>query len=343
MLAFACTLAKAQQIESTQTLIDCGLVQYRMPVTVEFELMPKGISTVAIKQIRTSCGCVAVDYPRGELSPQKPTKIKVTYDAKTLGHFEKRVAVYDQSAKQPLELVIRGVVVPEIVAFKGDYPFVLGELRTDKNSIEFDDVNKGDRPFQEIHVMNASDEMAEPQVMHLPDYLSAQVSPSRIAPGHAGIITLTLDSRRLRDFGLKQTSLYLGRFPGDKVSADKEFPVSVVLLPGFDNINKQTIEYAPKMQLSADRLDFEPFEGKQKGTIEITNTGRTDLEIRSLQMFTAGIEVSLSNKTIHPGKSAKLKITAIAKGLKKAKSKPRVLMITNAPSRPKVVISINVR
>src|SRR3712207_7611102 len=45
----------------------------------------------------------------------------------------------------------------------------------------------------------------------------------------SGVATIMLDSYRLRDLGLTQTSIFLGSFLGDKVSADKEISVSTVL------------------------------------------------------------------------------------------------------------------
>ena len=57
-------------------------------------------------------------------------------------------------------------------------------------------------------------------------------------------------------------------------------------------------------------------------------------------MFTVGLQVSLNKQTLQPGESAKLKVTAEKKLLKTARSKPRVLMITNDPDQPKTTIKI---
>ena len=59
-------------------------------------------------------------------------------------------------------------------------------------------------------------------------------------------------------------------------------------------------------------------------------------------MFTAGMKVKLNKTKLQSGEQAKLKITVDAKEIKKARSKPRVLMITNDPKRPKVIINVNV-
>lgn len=61
-------------------------------------------------------------------------------------------------------------------------------------------------------------------------------------------------------------------------------------------------------------------------------------------MFTEGLQVSLGKRTIKPGESVKLKVTAIAAMLKKQRARtPRVLMITNDPDHAKVVVKIQVK
>lgn len=211
--------------------------------------------------------------------------------------------------------------------------------------MEYDDVNRGERPFFRINILNPTSKAVSPQVMHLPNYLEAQVSPSTIAAGRPGVVTLTLLSDKLRDFGLTQTTIYLGSNPGERVSADKAIEVSAVLLPSFKNITDATRQYAPKMSLSATYLDLGSFAGKKKkrGEIIITNNGRTDLEIRNIQMFTAGLEVSLSTRKIAPGASARLRVTAVASALNKVRTRPRILMITNDPDNAKVVIAVDVK
>ena len=215
----------------------------------------------------------------------------------------------------------------------------------DKNDIEFDDVNRGDNPVQRIYFRNAGDKAVTPVVMHLPRYLSANVSPTTVQPGRTGVATITLDTEKLRGFGLTRSSVYLGMFPGDKVSADKEITVSAVLLPGFDNMSETQKLEAPVIQLSSGSLDLGEFGEKasKSGVIQIENVGKSTLDIRSMQMFTDGLKVSLNKTKLRPGDTAKLKITAYKKLLKTARSKPRVLMITNDPDRPKVVVDINVK
>lgn len=334
--------ASAQKIEAVNKIVDCGQTIYRSPATAEFEIRNKSSRPLHIVDVRMSCGCTDVDYPKEEIPADGKFVVRVTYDAQTMGHFDKLVGIYTDNSDKPLMLRMRGHVVREIVDFGGNYDFLLGNIKSDCNDIEFDDVNRGERPQKKIHIRNTTGENIQPVVMHLPDYLTADVSPSKIAPGHSGVVTVTLDSKRLKDMGLTQTSVYLGSFPGDRVSHEKEISVSTVLLPKFDNLSARQLANSPRLYLSTKELNLGAFNGKKKlkGEIIIRNDGKTALNIKNIQMFTVGLQVSLNKQKLMPGESAKLKVTAEERLIKMARSKPRVLMITNDPNQPKVTIEI---
>ena len=336
--------AMSQRLTAVNEVIECGSVMYEQPVTAHFELTNSG-GPLTITGVRTSCGCTEADYPRVPIRDGGKFTITATYDARQMGHFDKQIAVYTSAGDKPLYLTMRGIVVDEVVGYTGDYPYVFGTIKADKQDIMFDDVSRGDRPTDVINILNSGQEAVSPVVMHLPNYLQATVAPTTIAPGRQGIVTLTLDTRRLRDYGLATTSVYLGSFPGDKVSADKEITVSAVLLPSFVELTADEYAAAPIIALSADSLDLGSFGGKAKksGVVTIENHGQSELEISSLQMFTDALSVKLNKTHLMPGEQAKLKVTAMARQMATARSRPRVLMITNDPERPKVVIDVIVR
>lgn len=343
-LAMAAIQASAQQITAKHEVIDCGNVAYENPVTVKFELKNSGHSALQINKVRTSCGCTTVEYPKGSIPAGDAFTVSATYDAQQMGHFKKDIGLYSNASDKPFYLSIRGVVMEEVVDFSGNYPYTFVNIRADQNNIEFDNVNRGDRPMQKIHILNGSTQPISPTVMHLPPYLSANVSPTTIMPGRQGTVSVILDSKKLRDYGLTQTSVFLGMFPGDKVSPEKEIPVSAVLLPAFTEMTESQLANAPQVRLSQENVDF-VMNGKAKKTetITIENVGRSDLNISSLQMFTSGLKVKLNKTRLLPNETATLKITAEAKTLRGARTKPRVLMITNDPEKSKVVININIK
>ena len=338
--------ASAQKITTQHEVVDCGQVVFSKPVTAEFVLKNDGRKPLVINNVLKSCGCTEVDYPKTSIAAGESFVIKAVYDAKQMGTFTKQVCLYTNADEEPFILSMRGKVVGSVVDFAGSYDEMLGVIKSDAQEVEFDDVNRGDRPVQRIHIFNPTDELLEPVVMHLPDYLHAFVSPSKVAPRHSAEISFVLDSKKLRDLGLNQTSVYLGERPGDRIAPEKEIVVSAVLLPGFENMTPAKKALAPKIEMSATDLNLGRFNGKKKlkGEILITNKGKLELDIRSMQMFTMGLQVNLKKSKIQPGETVKMKVTAVAADLKKSRVRhPRILMITNDPDHAKVVVKINVQ
>ena len=338
--------ASAQKITTQHEVVDCGQVKFRHPVTAKFVMKNEGNKPLVIHNMLKSCGCTEVEYPKKSIAAGESFVVKAVYDAKQMGTFNKQVCLYTNAADEPFILSMRGRVVSNVVDFAGPYNEMLGEIKSDVQEVEFDDVNRGDRPVQRIHIFNPTDQMMEPVVMHLPNYLQAQVSPSKVAPRHSAVVTLVLDSKKLRDLGLKQTSIYLGERPGDKIAPEKEIVVSSVLLPAFDNMTAAKKALAPKAELSTTNLDLGSFGNRKKlkGEVLITNKGKSKLEIRSMQMFTMGLQVQLKKSKIEPGETVKMKVTVVKPDLKKSRAKnPRILMITNDPDNAKVVVKIHVK
>ena len=320
-----------------------GEVIFQQPATVVFTYKNKGKEPIRITEVAPSCGCTSVEWTREEIASGEKGQISVLYDALMLGTFFKELAVYTSDSPVPQYLSMEGRVVTHKIDVQGDFPIEMGNIRVNTNYVEFDDVNRGDHPVAELQVVNLERSPYRPTLMHLPNYLSAQYIPEVIAGGRTGRIRITLDSEKLGLLGLNQTRIYLSRYMGDKVSETNEILVSAVLLPSFANLTADQLATAPRMELSQEELTF-VMGGKKKQTQTITvrNEGQETLDIRSVQVFNQSIEVSLSNRSIQPGKSAQLKVTLLAKYLKKAKNRPRLLLITNDPSKAKQAININV-
>ena len=342
LLATAMVPASAQKLIIEKTIVDVGRTGYQQPITAVFEFRVKGSKKVRITDVRPDCSCTKVEYPKTEQGDK--FQIRMTYDARQLGHFDKQAAVVSNASDKPFYIRMKGIVLREYQNLSKNYPITMGDLLIDHSDLEFDDINRGDQQVQLLHIFNGGTKVAQPNLMHLPPYLSATMVPERLAPGRAGILTVTLNSNQLHDYGLTQSSIYLAENPGDIVSADHEITVSAVLLPSFLGMSAAQKQYAPKMVLSKTTVDIQ-FNGKpkKKDVIEISNQGRTDLDISSLQLFTGGLKVSLGKSKLKPGEKTALKITAMRDELKKVRTRPRILMITNDPDRSKVTITINAK
>ncbi len=327
-----------------------GDLTFQMPKTVTFTLKNSGNRPLIISEVQPSCGCVQVKYPTEPVAAGKKTTITAVYDARTMGTFHRELAIYSNASEEPLYLAFEGRVVesPGVASYEEDFPIDLGSVRMSTNALEFDDVNKGDRPQVELRVANMDDKDYTPELMHLPPFLTAEYFPQTIRKGRVGRIRLTLESDKLMLDGLNQASVYLARYLGDRTSAKNEVVVSAVLLPSFANLTASQMERAPRIvlmdgdSLVGDKLSM-PREGKKKKlekTISVTNVGEETLEIQSLQVFNSAIGLRLSERTIPAHGTAKLKITLDTRQLQKEKAQSRVLIISNDPRQAKTDLII---
>ena len=342
LLASLPLMASAQSISSEKNTIDIGQVLYWQPTNATYTLKNASSKPITITGIELGSDFTSATYPKNTIAAGSSFNISVEFKGRVLGHFQRYITIHESGSDTPTVLYLKGNVVREIENFTGDYPFTMGTLLTDGNVIEFDDVNKGDQLVREIHVMNPSGQYVEPSVVRLPAYLSYAVEPTSLAPKSAGVIRFTLDSEKLRSFGLTQTNVYLLASQGEKISEEKTIEMSAVLLPPLvaeDDIRHKT---GPHISLSTNSIDMTDFEGKAKKKAEviITNNGVSELEITSMQMFTTGLEVTLPKRKIAAGQSVKMKITGKEALLKRVKTRPRILMITNDVDNQKVVIDI---
>lgn len=347
IVALSSTVLLAQTTGFTPEMpkVRVGEVLFQQPRTVTFAFKNKGDKPFEIKNVVPSCGCTTADWTKGTIAPKETGIVTAVYDAKMLGTFYKELAVYTSDSEEPYYLSMEGRVVREMLDYTGDFPYDLGSIRMNTNYVEFDNVNRGDRPVAEFQVVNLERTPYRPELMHLPAYLSVQSVPEVIAGGRTGRIRLTLDSEKLGLLGLNQTRIFLSRYPGDKVSETNEILVSAVLLPDFSNLTEEQLAKAPKIKLSQTEMDFGDLGGKSKMTqaLTISNEGQEPLNIRSVQVFNQALEVSVDKRNIAPGKSAVMKVTVNAKYLKKAKNRPRVLLITNDPQQAMSNINVSVK
>ncbi len=325
-------------------IMKVGEVMFQCPKTVNFGFVNKGNEPLILRHVDAACGCLAVEYPQDSIAAGERAQIRVVYDAGILGTFYKDVEVLTNASEKPVYLALQGCVVTDVKDFSGDYPIDLGNVRMKSNYVEFDNVNKGEHPVAELQLVNTERTVFHPELMHLPPFLTAQYLPESIPAGREGVIRLTLNSEELPMLGLNQTRIYLARYLGDKIGEANEILVSAVLLPDFSQLTEADQVQAPRLELSEHNLDMGSLGDKPKKTAVLTlhNAGRRPLHVHQVQVFNKAVSVSLGNRTIKPGKTTKLKITVTAQDLRTAKTRPRVLLITDDPAHAKEVINIEV-
>lgn len=343
LVAVAFAALSQPRFTSNTEMYSFGQIEWKRPVNAQFVITNTGDSPLVLTEVEPDCACTVAQWTKTPIAPGAKGTVNVTFDAEALGRFQKSVAIHINAEPHLVYLHFNGEVVREIKDFTKTHPYQVGQIRIDKNSIDFPDVQRGEKPVVHIGVVNLSDRPYEPVLMHLPSFLEMEVKPNVLQKGEKGVISLVLNSEKLADLGLTQTSVYLARFSGDKVGEENEIEVSAILLPDFSDMTEAEKANAPAISLSAKEVNLSPVlakKAKAHQDIIITNTGRAPLQIRKLQIFHPAVGVSLKKKVLQPGESTRLRVTVLKKNIGKTRRHLRLLMITNDPMQPKIEIDI---
>lgn len=346
LVAVALTAVAQPRFTSNAEMHSFGQIEWKHPAIVQYTITNTGNKPLVLTEVEPDCACSVAQWTKTPIAPGEKGFVSVTFDAQSLGHFHKSVAIYTNAEPHLVYLKFEGEVVLQIKDFTKNYPYLIGQIRVDRNTLDFPDMQYGEHPVMHIGVVNLSDRPYEPVLMHLPPYLQMNVEPNVLQKGEKGIITLTLNSEKLTDLGLTQASVYLARFAGDKVGEENEIPVSAVLLPDFSNMTDKDKVNAPIISLSAKNLDMSALltkKTKAHQDITLTNTGRSALQINKLQVFHPAVGVSLKKSLLQPGESTRLRVSVNKNNIGKKRRQLRLLMITNDPKQPKVEINIKAK
>ncbi len=112
-LASTTSFALAQTgavIKFDKDVHDYGTIKQGADGGTEFVFTNTGKEPLVITNATGSCGCTVPEWPKEPLAPGKKASIKVMYDTKRIGNFQKTVTVTSNGSAEPVVLTIKGLV-----------------------------------------------------------------------------------------------------------------------------------------------------------------------------------------------------------------------------------------
>ncbi|MFH0760419.1 MAG: DUF1573 domain-containing protein [Bacteroidota bacterium] len=89
---------------------DFGSIVYGANGNVDFTFTNKGTKDLIINDVQSSCGCAVPSWTKEPVKPGQTGSVKVNYNTKLPGPFNKTIAVFSNADNSPVRLVIRGKV-----------------------------------------------------------------------------------------------------------------------------------------------------------------------------------------------------------------------------------------
>jgi hypothetical protein len=97
-------------IEFEVTEHNFGIIPQDGDGAFDFVFTNTGTEPLILSNVRSSCGCTVPSWPHEPIAVGAKESIKVKYDTKRIGQFNKTISVYSNAKEEPIILKISGEV-----------------------------------------------------------------------------------------------------------------------------------------------------------------------------------------------------------------------------------------
>lgn len=100
-------------IEFENETIDYGTIKQNADGEKVFKFENKGQEPIIITRVKTSCGCTVPVWPKEPILPNQTGEIKIKYDTKRVGAFQKTITVLSNASEPNKIIRIKGKILAQ--------------------------------------------------------------------------------------------------------------------------------------------------------------------------------------------------------------------------------------
>lgn len=309
------TYAHGQQAKALlfkEEVFDFGtVIEQNGPVVHEFSFTNGAGRPIKILSVVASCGCTTPGWSKEPVAPSKIGFVQASFNPQGRpGHFTKTLTVTTDFDANPIVLQIKGEVEPSGKPVETDYDIANGNWRLKTAAFNFGKVFiKDDYTVREFSFVNSSAKaVTYTGKVVAPNYIKVDVVPHTVEPGAKGIVKVKYNGKLKNRYGFQSDNVQLTT--DDELEPVKSFNVYATLEDYFPQLAPEELAKAPRLSVGS-ALDFGRIRQNAEATrdIQITNTGKKELTIKSLQGNCSCINAVAGKFNLKPGESGTLRVT----------------------------------
>ena len=343
VIAFNAVYAQGQpKITFEQTEHNFGSFMEAAGVqTTVFKFTNTGTAPLILNNVRASCGCTTPKWTRDPIAPNGSGEITVSYDPKNRpGAFTKTITVGSNAENSNVVLTISGQVQQREKTLAEKYPREIGPLRAETNHISFAQLKMNAVETKELELVNDTDKPVKVELQTVPAHLTVKIEPETIPAKGKGIMSVTYNAKLADTYGFASHRIYLS------IDGSKDYKnsvgVSATIEEDFSQLTPEQLANAPVAQFNVLDFDFGDMKqgDKKEYTFNLTNSGKSDLQIRNVRSSCGCTAVAPSKKVVSPGETVPIKVTFDSRG-KRGRQSKSITVITNDPKTPTSTLRIS--
>lgn len=309
--------------------------------TTTFKFKNTGTTPLILNNVKASCGCTTPKWTRDPVAPNGSGEITVSYDPKNRpGAFTKTVTVGSNAENSSVILTISGQVEQKEKTLAEKYPREIGTLRAETNHISFAQLKQNAVETKDLELINDTDKPVKVELQTVPSHLTVKVTPETIPAKGKGIMSVTYNAKIADTYGFASHRIYLS-LDGSK-DYKNSVGVSATIEEDFSQLTPAQLASAPVAQFNVLDFDFGDMKqgDKKEYTFNLTNSGKSDLQIRNVRSSCGCTAVAPSKKVVAPGETVPIKVTFDSRG-KRGRQSKTITVITNDPKNPTSTLRIS--
>lgn len=308
--------------------------------TYNFSFKNNGSVPLIISNVAASCGCTIPEWSKEPVLPGKAGFIKVSYNPDGRpGSFDKTITVVANVPNGAMVLKISGEVLLKALTIADQYPIELGKIRLLNNTLPFVRVKNNEKKTDSLKFVNSSSEKVTIGLKGVLAYLTVKVVPETVQPNGTGFIVITFDGSKVPELGYQMSRIYL-TYNGEE-NYNNGVNVTATVEEDFTKLTQKELQNAPVIDFNERVYDFgEIKEGvKVEYTFKIKNTGKSDLQLRSVKASCGCTAANPTSNVIKPGSSADLNVIFDSTGKLGVQNKV-ITIISNDPNQSNTILRI---
>ena len=265
-------------IKFDETVYDFGKIKEEGgPYEHTFKFKNIGDTPLKLTRVKAGCGCTVASWSTGNILPGEKGFVKVVYDSNNRpGSFHKKIMVYSFDLEKPIELMVKGEVLPTPGKFYAK--MTVGDLQFDKNRVTVGRIKENEVRTVTINTYNKGNAPIKIAVTSKPKYVTIKFDKNVLQPKEKGKMAVVYISERCNKYGNINDVI---TFEINGKPNKRKYYVYSYRYKDFSKLSKQAKENAPHIKLMSKNINFSTLKSNHKefDTIRILNYGKTDLDI----------------------------------------------------------------
>jgi hypothetical protein len=330
-----CQVSKPLQFR--EEIFDFGSIREQAgPVLHEFTFVNNSSRPIRILNVQASCGCTTPDWSKEPVEPGKSGFIQASFNPiGRPGYFNKSLTVTTDFDPNPLTLQIKGQVAVDGEVEKIQFQASNGNLKLKSGSFNMGRVYlKDEFMVRDFQVLNGGTKPLTFSGKYLsPAYIKIDIQPKTLQPGEKGNIKVSYNGKMKGKYGFQTDNVEI--FTDDELNSTKSFSIYATLEDEFPQLSAEELAKAPRLRVQFSSLDFGKLKPNTASVREVQfyNTGKKELDIKSLQGNCTCITASAEKTSIEPGESAAITISLDPQDRKGSLQKA-LTIYSNDPQNP---------